>query len=160
MSVIAYDGKFVAADRMSIFNDHCREAGKLFLSKSGDAILGYTQYIENGIGLIEWFNNGADPDAWPSWQQSGDEWARLMVFPNYRPPYFFERLPYPQSVPDAFLAWGSGRDFALGALAMGADATKAVEIACKLCATCGMGIDTFRIDTGQCLTVSFREILR
>lgn len=42
-------------------------------------------------------------------------------------------------------AWGSGRDFALGALSMGATAAEAVKIACKHSTTCGGKIHTFTI---------------
>lgn len=42
-------------------------------------------------------------------------------------------------------AWGSGRDFALGALSMGATAKEAAQIACKHSTTCGGKIHTFTI---------------
>lgn len=40
--------------------------------------------------------------------------------------------------------WGSGREFAAGAIAMGADARRAVEVACELCHYCGMGVQVER----------------
>ena len=50
--------------------------------------------------------------------------------------------PQPIKHPDA---WGSGRDFALGALSMGATAKEAAQIACKHSTTCGGKIHTFTI---------------
>jgi ATP-dependent protease HslVU (ClpYQ) peptidase subunit len=48
-----------------------------------------------------------------------------------------------QVVEDPFMAWGSGRDFALGAMAMGATAREAVAVACRFNVYCGNGIDAF-----------------
>ncbi len=45
-----------------------------------------------------------------------------------------------------YLCIGRGRDFAFGALAMGADAYKAVMIACLYESSCGMGIDTLTLE--------------
>lgn len=44
----------------------------------------------------------------------------------------------------AFHAIGSGRGEALGAMAMGADARRAVEIASRLNVGCGLGVDVIR----------------
>jgi hypothetical protein len=41
---------------------------------------------------------------------------------------------------------GAGRDAAMGALRMGADAKTAVEVANELCTACGLGVDTLRFD--------------
>lgn len=42
--------------------------------------------------------------------------------------------------------FGSGRDFALGALAMGASAYEAVKAAITFDITCGIGVDTLTLD--------------
>lgn len=44
---------------------------------------------------------------------------------------------------DRFMAWGSGRDFAMGAMEMGASAYRAVEVAIRHSTGCGYGIDLF-----------------
>ncbi len=43
------------------------------------------------------------------------------------------------------VALGSGRDFAYGALAMGANAKQAAEAAAKYCVSCSPRIDVFRV---------------
>jgi ATP-dependent protease HslVU (ClpYQ) peptidase subunit len=66
----------------------------------------------------------------------------LIVVPPKGKPFYFEQLPFKQIIEEKFAAWGSGRDFALGALAKGADAIEAVRIASRFCTSCGMGIDS------------------
>lgn len=44
--------------------------------------------------------------------------------------YGVDLMPYPMTSP--FMAWGSGAEFALGAMAMGATAVEAVKVAAKL----------------------------
>jgi hypothetical protein len=48
------------------------------------------------------------------------------------------------------MAWGIGCDFALGAMAMGADAVQAVEITNKFSIHCGMGVDSYGNDAIAC----------
>ena len=45
------------------------------------------------------------------------------------------------------MVWGDGQEVAMGALAMGADAIKAVEITSKYCDSCGCGIDAYNLET-------------
>lgn len=43
------------------------------------------------------------------------------------------------------MAWGSGRDYAMGAMARGANAKEAAEIAMRFDNGCGMGIDVVSV---------------
>ena len=58
----------------------------------------------------------------------------------------FEDSPYPVVYNDKVFAEGSGRDFAYGAMAMGADAVRAVEIANQYDVHCGGGVDVLTFD--------------
>lgn len=49
----------------------------------------------------------------------------------------------------SFRAAGSGERFAIGAMAAGADAVRAVEIACEFDVHSGGGIDVFRLKEGK-----------
>jgi hypothetical protein len=42
-----------------------------------------------------------------------------------------------------FSAWGSGSEFAIGAMEMGATAIQAVQATSKHCVSCGFGVDFF-----------------
>lgn len=54
----------------------------------------------------------------------------------------FENSPYPITYHDEKWADGSGRDFAYGAMAMGANAARAVEVASQYDAFCGHGVES------------------
>jgi hypothetical protein len=92
--------------------------------------------------------------------QKTDDWTRLIVVKvgnivqcdacfgvgsRSTSVFFFERVPYPL-IPDSLCcAWGSGAEYAMAAMAMGADARKAVEIAGRFSITCGLGVDAFDV---------------
>ena len=135
LSIVAWDGKSIACDSMSISGEYKQETEKMRTLKDG-TILAWTGPYENGLGLIDWWNAGAVQDEWPVFQSKDGDWARLIVAKGNEV-VEYEQLPYPQPVTTPYAAWGSGRDFAIGALAMGATAKEAVEVACKHCLSCG-----------------------
>lgn len=144
MTVIVWDGKTVAADRRGCINDAAMTMTKVWLITDG-AVVATTGDAGFGMALVQWWTEGADPAKWPAFQ-STDDWAKLIVFqPNY-PPMCYERQPVPFPVEDQFMAWGSGREFALGALAMGATARQAVEVACRFNVYCGNVVDEFSVE--------------
>lgn len=142
MSVIAWDGKTLAADRQGT-NNGMRTTSTKIKKLSCGAIVAWTGEAECGLELAQWWENGADPGKWPAYQ-STDDWTRLIVAHKGRV-VIFEKRPVPQVVEDPFDAWGSGRDFAIGALAMGADARAAVRVAIQFATGCGMGVDSFEV---------------
>ncbi len=143
MSVIAWDGKMLAADRMGSNAELSFTCTKLFVFDGvGYAICGDRA---SGEVLMEWHKAGADPEKWPAAHQADNErWARLVVVEDGKCS-FYEREPVCIPVEDAYGAWGSGRDYAYGALYMGANAREAVLAASEWCATCGRGVDVFAV---------------
>ena len=152
MSVIAWDGKSFAADRQGSNGELRFVAPKLTREAYGKpdreefAILGMTGNQANGLLLKRWWLDGANPNAWPASQRSEDDWSRLIVWTRSLGVATFEKEPVAMLVEDPFMAWGSGRDFAMGAMARGATAREAVEIACRFSIYCGLGIDEFSIE--------------
>ena len=145
MSVIAWDGKSLAADRQGTAGELRMVAPKLWRMTRHDGeivIIGTTGDLSESIVVRDWYVSGADPARWPEFQRT-DRWARLVVLSASAWLVTFEREPVAIPVLDPFAAWGSGRDFALGAMAHGASARQAVEIACRLSVFCGMGADEF-----------------
>ena len=94
-----------------------------------------------GIALVHWFQDGAITADWPAFQRH-DNWSRLVVAKRGKV-FSYEHVAEIIPVTSEFEAWGSGRDFAIGALEMGADARKAVEIANQYNIYCGFGVDVF-----------------
>lgn len=142
MTVITWDGKTLAADKQGTTSDMRVVVTKIKRLPSG-AVVAWCGTQEGGLEMAQWYVGGADPTKWPA-AQSAPDWTRLVVAENGKVVYF-ETRPIPQPLKEPFHAWGSGRDYAMGALAMGADAKKAVEITSQFCTTCGMGVDSFEV---------------
>jgi len=144
MSVVAWDGKTVAADRRACIADAAMTTTKIWKMADG-LIVATTGDCSFGIAMLQWWKDGAQAKKWPPFQAT-DDWARLIIFDPLTKPYCYERQPVKQVVEDPFMAWGSGRDFALGAMAMGATAFEAVAVASRFNVYCGNGIDAFDLE--------------
>ena len=105
-------------------------------------MVGASDNQDSCAGLMKWFGDGADTEKWPSFQNDNDRWSPLVIITPERKIFRYERTPFPSEIEQKFYAFGGGRDFALGALEMGATAEQAVMIACKWDAGSGNGIDT------------------
>jgi 20S proteasome alpha/beta subunit len=145
MTVIAWDGSTVAADKRAVCGNAASKTTKIWLMPGG-VVVATAGDAGFGSALVDWWSNGADPANWPAFQ-STDDWAQLIIFEPGRPPYSYERQPTKQIVEDSFMAWGSGRDFALGAMAVGATARESVAVACQFDVYCGHGIDEFGVES-------------
>jgi len=139
MTVIAWDGKTLAADRKACFGDTEYSTQKLWPLADGGA-LAFCGDLDCGMSMKRWYEEGADISKWPEFQKS-ERWALLIIALPGQPVIIYEKLPEAFSYLDPLQAWGSGREAALGAMAMGADAIKAVEIASLVVHNCGRGYD-------------------
>lgn len=147
MSVIAFDGTIIAADRMMSVGDSPRRAVKLM--KYGEKIVGVTGNLCEGLVMVDWYLAGAHKSDWPtSQQESNERWARLVVIEQGRL-FTYERTYKPIMNHDKFVAYGSGSDPAMGALHAGMDAIRAVKIASLCNINCGLGVDWFNVITGE-----------
>lgn len=145
MSVIAWDGATLAADKRACLGSLIRTTRKISRVKNndiGEALVGYAGDADAGEEILAWFASGYNPDKFPSSQRNPDGWSGLLVVWPTRHIWKFERTPYPIRFPPQHFAIGSGRDFALAAMHLGCDAVKAVKIACELDSGCGNGVDT------------------
>lgn len=146
MTAIAYDGRTVAADKMA--TNHGYKFPVTKLRRHGDKVLVFAGNADVGLAMVNWFIDGANPEKYPNNGLDRDDMSWMFVFQRGAPVLVYERLPVPV-ITDImpFFAAGSGRDYALGALAHGASAVEAVEIAGRLCISCGLGVDS--IDLGE-----------
>lgn len=142
LSVVAWDGKTLAADRQGSQGDLRFRTCKIRKLPNGD-LVAFTGPLENGMAVALWYEKGADPAAWPA-SQKGDDWSRLIVVSRGKV-FVYEQLPLRQPVLERVAAWGSGRDFALGAMAMGATAERAVQVASRFASSCGFGVQAFQV---------------
>lgn len=145
MSIICWDGKRLAADRQVSDGSMIRSTTKIREIKSGK----FKGYLIGAAGatatanlLMDWFEAGANPKHFPyEYAKSAELGASLLVITTDKEVHRYDHLPVPIVMENREYAIGSGREFAHGAMEMGADAIKACEIACSLSTDCGVAID-------------------
>ncbi|MES2148609.1 MAG: hypothetical protein V4508_02340 [Pseudomonadota bacterium] len=141
MTVIAWDGKTLAADKRATSVGNPATTTKIFRLKNG-CLVGMCGDADAGRVLIDWFEVGAHPSTFPD-NRDSDNRCRvvLLIITPDRKVHQLQRTHRLVTFEDKFTAIGSGRDYALAAMHLGFDALKAVEVACALDVDCGNGID-------------------
>jgi len=143
MTVIAWDGKSLAVDRRGTSMGLAVILKKYKTLESGEIAV-WCGSNDQGLMLADWYEKGADIETWPKFQKH-DEWSDLVIASNSGIKSF-ERHPVAQVMEDKLQAWGSGRDFALGAMQNGATAEEAVRVASQFNVYCGGGVDIFHFE--------------
>lgn len=139
MTVIAWDGKTLAADRQGEMNyvkvprAKLRRVGAALVSGAGEGWLIHD--------LIAWYMAGARPQDFPAAARE-DTGTTLLVIDGHRRILLYQRGPYPVLVDGERIAIGSGAEAASAALFLGCSSAKAVEVACAVSTGCGGGVDT------------------
>lgn len=139
MTTVAFDGRTLAADRkMGGWMDAC----KIFKLKDGRYLAG-AGYYDQIVEVVAWIDEGAHPDKKPKLPE--DEGSSLLLVEEGAA--YWLTWPYLRTVlvRDPFVAIGSGGEFALGAMAAGANARKAVEIACRFDPHSGKGVHSVKV---------------
>ena len=142
MSVVAWDGKTLAADRQGTLGDGSKCRLTKLWKVGEDVFCAVTGPHEQALLLLKWFKDGENPATFPH-TQGEEDWARLIVLEHGKV-FEIERHPIRQEVEDRFEAWGAGRELAIGAMAMGATAEEAVMVACEHNCYCGFGVISSR----------------
>ena len=91
--------------------------------------------------IHEWIDNGMDPLTLPAFQRDPATSVEMMLA-SKAGLYYLDDSHALIHIEQPFFSCGSGRDFAMAAMHMGATAQEAVEIACIYSSACGMGVDT------------------
>jgi hypothetical protein len=144
MSIVAWDGKTLAADRRMVSGELPLEHPKLFYRQEVRWYYAFTGWAEHIEPLMEWHCRGKPQSDYPAFQ-SGTNWTRMIVATQTEL-LEYTSTPYPIKHRLAvFTAFGAGRDLAIGAMSHGANAEDAVKIACRWNIFCGGQIDTFRV---------------
>lgn len=149
MTVIVYDGASVSADRlMGAGNQRFKTpVDKLQLSSDGMRVYGIAGEFYWFQAWIDWYEKSQNPRLLPVRNVSdNDSCGVFLVFHrDFAHEYSYAR-PYSVAIlePDA---WGSGADFAVGALDAGLNARDAAAVASARCKHCGNGLLTFNLYT-------------
>jgi ATP-dependent HslUV protease subunit HslV len=142
MTTIAIKDGCIAVDSYIGFDgSRCGTAKKLF-AVGGGAMAGAGEYGEI-LKIVEWAQSGAQDSKRPELKESIVVWLQSPT----------EVVEFDRSGKisyDApFFAYGSGREFAIGAMAAGASAREAVEIASDWSEGTGGEIQTFKTGGGS-----------
>jgi len=142
MTVIAWDGKTLAADKLG---DACglrRTTTKIHRFDGG--LFGCAGTASKAAEMLDWIRKGADPATVPAFQLT-DEYQDVFVVRNDGRAFMYGRSGYPFEVEDECHAIGSGRDFAIATMFLGWGAHHAVFAASQFETGCGNGIDTLEL---------------
>jgi ATP-dependent protease HslVU (ClpYQ) peptidase subunit len=142
MSVVAWDGKILAADKMATCSGQIQTITKIKKLDNGE-IVAWAGRQSYALAFLDWYVNGADKENFPEVQRTED-WT-CFVIASKDGVKFYEQDYIPIEIQDDFIAFGSGRDYAMAAMAMGATAIKAVEIASQFSDSCGLGVDWYDV---------------
>lgn len=143
MTVVAFDGTYLAADRQVTRGGQRGSITKLLRLSNGE-VLTWTGHLQNCLGMQHWYLAGAKPSEWGNYRVDPECSAELIILSEDGLWTFSG--PYGVRVEDPFVAIGSGAEYALAALAMGATAEQAVEIASRFDNCCGLGVDVMRFE--------------
>jgi len=135
MTVIAYRGGVLAADSMEVREEHL----KMLNSKKAIKKLGYLfgvsgELCPNNDALMKWFfaKKGTEKRA----VYHSMKFDLLVVTPEGVIQVWDQTGSY-DVIKSEFYAIGSGKEFAIGAMEMGATAVEAVNVAIRWCPTAG-----------------------
>lgn len=144
MTVIVWDGEILAADKQATDDGVKRTVTKIRKVEKGK----FKGYLMAGSGAVSqantmmaWFESGADPNAFPKYQEDPQLAAVLTIITPEKYILRYEYTPHPVIFEDEQYATGSGRDIAYGVMAMGGDAVSSIEIVSEYMSDCGMGVD-------------------
>lgn len=140
MTVIAWDGKTLAADKRADMGGHHNTTTKIH--RVNDTLVAFCGTAAIGREMVEWVKRGADPGTFPAAQRDPDKCCGLLVIHADGALRKYEETPYPILFEQRQFAMGSGRDYARAAMHLGKTAAEAVAVACEFDPGCGNGVDT------------------
>lgn len=140
MTVIAWDGQTLSADRRMVNSGLIRTTTKL--RRFGELRVGCSGDAAAMVEMFAWIESGRNTDNFPRMQREKDDWCVCVVIEADRTISLYERSPLPIRIEDQQYACGSGRDFALAAMFLGHTAAEAVEVAAHFECGCGNGVDS------------------
>lgn len=139
MTVIAWDGRALAADRLMQSGDTRQPTTKIW--RHGGGLVGVTGNLSVGMEMLAWFRAGAEPAAFPASNRNLGEGATLVHVDAAGRCWRYDSTPHAFVVEGPFAAFGSGDMAALVAMHCGKTAREAVEVAAVYCSSVGLGVD-------------------
>lgn len=141
MTCIAYKDGILAADTLMVNCDRKGYTNKLFTH--GNEAIALCGDFARALEMLEWYQAGAVTANFPAKRDEND-FGRLVIATDCGV-CTYENRPYPVIHTERFVAYGTGADFAVGAMAMGASAEQAVKVAIEHCASCGGVVESLNV---------------
>jgi hypothetical protein len=149
MTIIVYDGSELAIDNAAIHDGTKVPILKAWAAPSGEVITGIGNAAQLAV-MRDWYLAGAKREDFPQTQRESSPWCELIVVSKDGLKRY-ENLHLPVQHGHHKCAFGIGKDFAYGALGMGATAAQAAEVALRYAPDTGHGIGTYnwRTENGK-----------
>lgn len=147
MTTVAWDGKSMAADRQMTLGSmrHTNTQSKILQGTyhGMPALFAGAGTKVYSAAVIEWLLLGMPDERKPEMPESPDSFA-VFVVTELGLHLFVDSL---RAIPLGVTKYaiGTGEDYARGAMAAGASAKRAVEIACEFDINSGMGVDVLTL---------------
>lgn len=146
MTIIAWDGKTLAADKRATYSGLARTVTKISRTHKGE-LVAFSGDFDMGVALVQWYVGDGYAERYPNNKDNnGIMKTQMMVIRLDGTICIYEREPVPMTFTDPQTAMGSGRDYAMAAMHLGCTAVQAVQVACDLDIFCGNGIDTLQLN--------------
>lgn len=142
MTVTAWDGKTLAADRMMEMHGGKFPVSKLNRLDDG-SLMGGAGDLPRVYEMQNWIADGCKPGELHA--PVGDTYARILLVKSDGTGLLYANNEFPIHILRPFVAIGSGQDYAIAAMYLGQTAKQAVATASELCASCGMGVDSMEL---------------
>ena len=144
MTIIAWDGRTLAADKRTSFGTEFTTTTKI--KRINGSLVGCAGDTALCAAMFAWAEAGYAIDAFPHEQKDRVICVSMLVInPDGRVLHYGPQ-PHPFTIEDKTYTIGSGSQFAAAAMHLGLDAHRAVEVACELDINCGNGIDTLILE--------------
>jgi hypothetical protein len=143
MTTLAWDGRIFAADKRATMGGLIRTTSKIHkLTRPYVCLAGFTGDADVGQAMLDWFADGAKPQDFPRIAERDTGPSRLSVIMESGEIWMYERTPSPFKLDKGqHYSCGSGRDFALMAMRLGANAVEAVALTSEFDTGTGNGVD-------------------
>lgn len=145
MTTIAFDGNALAADKQVTCGSMIGQTTKI--RRINGMLVGVSGDASSLQMFADWIQLGGHAEKYPQAFKDGDSCA--MVIRGDGIVRLYEKAHLPLLLEQKRYAIGSGREFAMAAMACGKTAREAVQIATSLDCYSGQGMDELRFTTDR-----------
>ena len=145
MTIVVWDGETLATDCAATDGAAKWQTTKAWYAQVAGqlVVLSGAGPVQTILSMREWYKRGAIPDELPQ-AQTSPHWCHFIVVTS-EGLLRYEQGPYPIEHGRNKCAFGEGKDFAYGAMAMGATAAEAVAVCNDFSPSCGLGVNTYHL---------------